>query len=241
MSAPLYLLKTTCCKDCGTGLEYKTAKPLRCKTCRLRESSRRASLYGKANRAAIRLKELERRHAKAAAEGREIRDFSWHSDQSAEAKKERQAEACRRYRERNPEKRRASANKWAKENRQAALERFRERYRTDPAFNLAIKVRRRIHMALRNGYRGVRRTDRVIDMLGCSYDELKAHIEKQFTKGMAWDQCFNGEIHLDHIRPCAQFDLSDADAQRECFHFTNLRPLWAKDNIRKSAKRTHLI
>lgn len=96
-------------------------------------------------------------------------------------------------------------------------------------------------MSLRGGYEGARKADVTINLLGCSFGELKRHIERQFTKGMTWDQCFNGEIHLDHILPCSSFDLTDPDQQRACFHFTNLRPLWAKDNIRKSAKRTHLI
>ncbi len=46
----------------------------------------------------------------------------------------------------------------------------------------------------------------------------------------------DGRIHVDHIRPCASFDLTRASQQRACFHFTNLQPLWAADNRRKGAK-----
>ena len=51
---------------------------------------------------------------------------------------------------------------------------------------------------------------------------------------MTWDN--HGEWHIDHIKPCASFDLTDADQQRECFNYTNLQPLWAKDNLSKGAK-----
>lgn len=111
-----------------------------------------------------------------------------------------------------------------------------DRYRHDPLFNLVTKVRRRIHMALRGAFHGTRKADGTINLIGCSYDELKRHIEKQFTPGMTWEKCFSGEIHLDHIRPCASFDLTDNAQQMECFHYTNLQPLWAQENLRKHAK-----
>lgn len=46
----------------------------------------------------------------------------------------------------------------------------------------------------------------------------------------------SGEWHIDHIKPCASFDLTDPEEQKECFHYTNLQPLWAKDNLNKGAK-----
>jgi hypothetical protein len=45
-----------------------------------------------------------------------------------------------------------------------------------------------------------------------------------------------GKWHIDHIRPCASFDLSKASEQKECFHYTNLQPLWAEDNLSKGIK-----
>lgn len=70
------------------------------------------------------------------------------------------------------------------------------------------------------------------ELVGCSWRELKAHIESMFKDGMNWDN--RSSWHIDHIKPCALFDLTKTDEQRKCFHFTNLQPLWAAENLRKS-------
>jgi len=71
-------------------------------------------------------------------------------------------------------------------------------------------------------------------VLGCSFKQLQTHLEKQFKIGMTWDNY--GEWHIDHIIPCASFDLTDPEQQKKCFHYTNLQPLWAEDNLKKGAK-----
>jgi hypothetical protein len=63
--------------------------------------------------------------------------------------------------------------------------------------------------------------------------ELRAHLEHQFKDGMTWDN--HGEWHIDHIKPCVQFDLTDPEQQKECFHYTNMQPLWAFENQSKGA------
>ncbi len=71
-------------------------------------------------------------------------------------------------------------------------------------------------------------------LIGCEIDYLMFHIQEQFTEGMNWNNY--GEWHIDHRKPCASFDLSKPNAQRKCFHFSNLQPLWAIENIKKSDK-----
>lgn len=81
---------------------------------------------------------------------------------------------------------------------------------------------------------------RTIDFIGCSIDELKIHLESKFQNGMSWDNYGLYGWHVDHIRPCTSFDLSKKEEQEKCFHYTNLQPLWAIDNIKKSNKWENL-
>lgn len=69
---------------------------------------------------------------------------------------------------------------------------------------------------------------------GCSPDFLRVHIESLWQDGMTWDNY--GQWHVDHIRPCASFDLSEPGKMSECFNWKNLQPLWAVDNLSKGAK-----
>lgn len=85
---------------------------------------------------------------------------------------------------------------------------------------------------------GGKKLTSTVELLGCSIHALKLHLESRFTPGMDWSnfgrkrgiQCWE----IDHILPCASFDLTDPSQQRKCFHFTNLQPLWATDNRSKS-------
>jgi hypothetical protein len=73
-------------------------------------------------------------------------------------------------------------------------------------------------------------------LLGCSIEDFKAHLESRFQEGMSWENYSYNGWHIDHIRPCSSFDLSDPAQQRVCFHYTNLQPMWARENQRKSDK-----
>jgi hypothetical protein len=81
---------------------------------------------------------------------------------------------------------------------------------------------------------GGRKNAATFDLVGCTVQELMAHLERQFAVGMSWENM--GEWHIDHVRPCASFDLTDLEQQKDCFHWSNLQPLWAEENIRKGAK-----
>ena len=105
-----------------------------------------------------------------------------------------------------------------------------EKYQTDSTYKLTVLLRGRFRNALKNNSKSAS----VLTLIGCSIEELKEYLEQQFTEGMTWENY--GEWHVDHIRPCASFDLSIPEQQQECFHYTNLQPLWAKDNLQKSDK-----
>lgn len=73
------------------------------------------------------------------------------------------------------------------------------------------------------------------ELIGCSHQRLKAHLESQFKPGMTWKNY--GKWHVDHIRPCASFnDLTEMSQQKDCFHYSNLQPLWASENMSKNAR-----
>jgi len=71
-------------------------------------------------------------------------------------------------------------------------------------------------------------------LAGCSLNFLRNFLEAQFQPGMSWENY--GAWHIDHLRPCAAFDLRDPAQQKECFHFSNLQPLWATENWKKNDK-----
>jgi hypothetical protein len=73
-------------------------------------------------------------------------------------------------------------------------------------------------------------------LIGCTIDEFRSHIEKQFTAKMTWEN-YGAKWHLDHIVPCAKFDLTKEHQQKICFHFTNYRPLCAKINMREKDRK----
>ena len=79
-----------------------------------------------------------------------------------------------------------------------------------------------------------RKNNRTIDLLGCSVSFLKGYLEEKFKDGMTWEN--HGEWHIDHIKPCASFNLLDQEDQKKCFHYTNLQPLWAFEKLSKGCK-----
>ena len=126
----------------------------------------------------------------------------------------------RAYRERNRLRIRTRMRKWA-----------RKRYKTDPIFRLLVAQRNRTRMALR----GSPKAETTVKLFGCSEVAFRKHLENKFQRGMSWDT-YGSVWHVDHIRPCSSFDLSDPAQQKRCFHYSNLQPLFVEDNLRKGDK-----
>ena len=74
----------------------------------------------------------------------------------------------------------------------------------------------------------------MMNLIGCSIEQLQKHLQLKFTKGMSWKNY--GKWHIDHIRPCCSFNLNKILEQKKCFHYKNLQPLWAEDNLKKGVK-----
>lgn len=152
--------------------------------------------------------------------------------------RETKARRSREYRCKNRPRLRVEARARYYANREryikACVARARERYRCDPMFRILHTLRNRPLQYLK----GQTKSDSTRKLLGCSPEELRIYLESKFEPGMTWENHGRGpdKWHIDHIIPCATFDLSKREHQRRCFHFSNLRPLWETDNLRKGAK-----
>lgn len=128
------------------------------------------------------------------------------------------------------ETKRRSANKPESKRRVRAYN--KARLDTDVEFRLKSRLQARIGVAVRKS--ATTKAARTEQLVGCTVATLRRWLESQFLEGMKWENYRRDGWHIDHIRPCAMFDLTDPEQQRACFHFTNLRPLWASDNLRKN-------
>lgn len=131
------------------------------------------------------------------------------------------------------DQRRVSHRQWKLKN----PEWRRDNYRSDANARIKDNLRHQLYTALTNRRSGRDwyRNSKIGPLIACSKPDLIAHIEAQFQPGMSWDNYgrkHNGPSwELDHIKPCASFDLTDPAQQAACFHYTNLRPLWRADNL----------
>ena len=133
----------------------------------------------------------------------------------------------RAYREKHRERVQQQTREWKRKNKKHLSEVERQRRASDPQYRLRVNLRNRISGLLR----GKRRAATSVELVGCSVEQLKQHLERQFRPGMSLENY--GLWEVDHIVPCARFDLTCARQQHACFHFTNLQPLWASENARK--------
>lgn len=151
-----------------------------------------------------------------------------------EKNKEKLKESRKKYRDENKNKIKQYLKEYAKKNKKKINERKRKREKTNNMVRLRKVLRHRIYDSIKNNYSI--KAYKTQELLGCTVEEAKEHIEKQFKEGMSWENYGHKTWHIDHIIPCASFDLSDPEQQKKCFHYTNLQPLWAKDNMSKGAK-----
>ena len=150
----------------------------------------------------------------------------------------------KKYRENNKEKNLTRIRNWRENNKQYFITYYQEnkskitkqyskRKKIDILFKLSSLYRSKINKIL-----GSNKNTATFEIIGCSPQELKKHLENQFIVGMSWDNHGLFGWHIDHIIP-----LSSAKTEEEIYklcHYTNLQPLWAKDNLAKSNKLDYL-
>ena len=97
--------------------------------------------------------------------------------------------------------------------------------------NADLRLKEALNRKLRRAYHGCA-DDTAVAFIGCTTKEFRAHLRAQFKKGMTHKN-YGRAWHIDHVRPCAKFNLNDEVERAECFHYTNLAPCFAFDNISK--------
>jgi len=179
------------------------------------KSKERYKKYGKE----YRLKNIER--ARKSAKEWARKDRKEHPEKYKTVWNNKIKEYQRSYREENKEEIAKKRNK-----------RIKERLKNDIQFKLKWLFRGRISSAIKKNCAS--KAYKTIELLGCSIEQAKNHIEKQFTEGMSWDN--HGEWEIDHIKPIALFDLTIPKEQKMAFHYTNIQPLIKDKNRSKGSK-----
>jgi len=150
-------------------------------------------------------------------------------------KKNREAvnEQQKNWREANYDKHKEYVANYREKNREAIRETtklYQREWKKDPMNHVIHNLRSRVVDCIKKDVKAAATKE----LLGCSIEEFKSHIESQFTEGMSWSNY--GEWHIDHIKPVASYNLLDPDQQRECFNYNNMQPLWASDNWKKNSQ-----
>lgn len=110
--------------------------------------------------------------------------------------------------------------------------RNQDRYKNDINFRIRKKLKARLYLAMKNNYiSGI-----AVKNLSCTIGEFKIYLESKFQSGMNWENYGRGGWEIDHILPLSGFDLTKEDQIKIACHYTNLQPLWAGDNLKKSNK-----
>lgn len=138
-------------------------------------------------------------------------------------------------------------SKWAKNNEDRMKELRVSFYNQHPHYDrdyirnktkidIRFRIKKSLGTRIRNALKGINKSKQTLELLGCSVEFLKNHLESQFKEGMTWKNYGKGGWVIDHIRPCVSFDLCKLSEQKKCFNYSNLQPLWEIDNLHKHAK-----
>jgi hypothetical protein len=132
----------------------------------------------------------------------------------------------------NRKKRMQNDSEYAAFIRKQNLDRRNKRFKNEPSYKIGHALRTRIRKVLKNS----KKVGSAVKYLGCSLNELKHRIESLWQPGMTWENYTIDGWHIDHIKPLSSFNLEDLEQFKQACHYTNLQPLWAKDNLSKSDK-----
>ena len=135
------------------------------------------------------------------------------------------------------EKRKSYDKEYYEANKEKRLAYHKNRKKTNLQFKLSCAIRSRLYTCIKDKCK----VGSAVKDLGCSVDELIIYLESKFQEGMSWDNWKHDGWHIDHIKPLASFDLTDRNQFLEACNYTNLQPLWAKDNFSKGDSYPNLL
>lgn len=155
-----------------------------------------------------------------------------------EDNRDKVSERRRKYRNANADKIRKNQREYKIKNRAIRWQKEKARLLIDSDYALKKRLRNNLLASVKNNQKAHnRKPASIFTLLGCSYIEFKQYFESKFTEGMSWEIFTStSEIHIDHIIPVSKFDLSDLEQAKQCFHYSNLQPLWRFDNLSKGSK-----
>jgi hypothetical protein len=136
----------------------------------------------------------------------------------------------------NPIKKRSYTYNWFKDNPLYSKNWKKQKYQNSLLHKIKDNFRSRFYHALIKG----NKINSIFEIIGCSVEELKLYLEQQFKPEMNWEN--HGEIwEIDHIKACSHFDLTKPEEQKQCFHYTNLQPLFKTTEISRQYGYTNEI
>jgi|688.fasta_scaffold479452_2 hypothetical protein len=149
---------------------------------------------------------------------------------------EHRQQYSRDYYKKNREARLQYSKDYSKNNRKAINEYIKNKSDKDINFKLNRRIRATINTEINRNRNKNTKSYKTLELLGCSISEARSYLESKFLEGMSWDNHGLKGWHIDHIKPLASFDLTDPEQQKQAFHYTNLQPLWWRENLQKGSK-----
>jgi hypothetical protein len=151
----------------------------------------------------------------------------------AEKNKDKIRDRTRKYRIKNEENLRKYKKKYYQNNKKNINKYCRERSKYDLEYRIVRNLRTRLSKVIKRC--NAQKSNHTMNLLGCSMNDFLSYIESKFKEGMSWSNYGKLGWHIDHIRPCVSFDLTKPEEQNKCFHYSNLQPLWEKENLTKNS------
>ena len=213
-----------------------------------KEKKVKKALYDKEYKNKNRDEKLKKRRERAnSLEYKEKRRI--YIDKNKDKIKQKKAEYDKNYRKNNAEKIKSAKQKnynlkkgtlkyyeKCKEYREKTKDKRNQHLKNKKKNNINFKILTNLRSRISQAVKKLKKSNKTKNFIGISLDELRSYLESKFQKGMNWENYGHKGWHIDHIIPCAFFDLSDPEQQKKCFHYTNLQPLWWFENLKKGYK-----